>query len=76
MVGHGAAHPSRLMSKSPRKNLRRSLEALNDVLDVCEQHADARADLVRAIGVDGYTELHRVRAVLAALASRAQSDPA
>jgi hypothetical protein len=60
------------MSRSPQKNLRRSLESLTEALDACERYAEAREDLVRAVGEDGYAELQRLRASLAALADQAQ----
>jgi len=38
------------MARSPRKNLKRAVDALDELLYVCERHPEARAELSRSAG--------------------------
>jgi hypothetical protein len=53
-------------SRSPRRNLIRALEALDEVFGTLEQFPDARADLVQAIGEGQLTAIDQSRSTLRA----------
>ncbi|HEY0971319.1 MAG TPA: hypothetical protein VGE02_10180 [Gemmatimonadales bacterium] len=52
------------MSRSVRKSLRRALEGLNDLLEACERYPDARAEVVAAVGEEGFERLRQARATV------------
>lgn len=57
------------MSRSPRRNLRLALDALDDLAAVCEQHPDAKAEVLAALGETGFEELMLAHASVRRLAA-------
>lgn len=67
------------MARSPRKNLKRAVDALDELLEVCERHPEARSELGRSAGESALRDVAecrtRLNEVLASLEeSRAASD--
>lgn len=58
------------MSSSPRKLLRRALDALRQIQETTDRYPDARRELEATLGSDGLAELDRARAILARTAER------
>ncbi len=64
------------VSASPRKLLRRALDALDQVDEVLRRYPEARADLERRLGPDLFARTVGARETLAEAAAALDVDPA
>lgn len=61
---------SRSSIRSPRRNLRRALQSLDEALSVCAQYPEARAELVQSAGEDGFRDIQESRTRISDILTR------